>query len=39
MGAKAQTFSGDIFDAKNVKAGVIVVRADSIKKSNDILAI
>lgn len=39
MGTKAQTFSGDLVGRKNKKTGTLLVRADSIKKTNDILAI
>ena len=39
MGSKAQTFSSELKDKKNEESGTLLVRADSIKKTNDILAI
>jgi len=39
MCSKAQTFSSKLKDEKNEESGTLLVRADSIKKINDILAI
>jgi hypothetical protein len=39
MGGKGQTFNSILLDKKNVSAGLLIVRGDSIELSNDILAI
>jgi len=39
MGSKGQTINAVLLDNKNVAAGLIIVKADSIELTNDILAL
>jgi C2 domain len=39
MGSKGQTINSKLLDSKNVPAGLLIVRADSIELTNDILAL
>ena len=39
MGSKGQTVNTVLLDKKNVAAGLLIVRADSLELTNDILAL